>query len=74
LNEPTKYYRKLERVLLSIEKCLNVRTTLPIESVTQPKEAPQPEAADTPMVENTTETTTQPTVRILYLYLTIVGE
>ena len=72
LNEPTKYYRKLERVLLSIEKCLNVRTTLPIESATQPKEVP--EVADTPMTENPTETTTQPSVTQQYIYLTIIGE
>jgi hypothetical protein len=51
LNEPTKYYRKLERVLLAIEKCLNVRTTLPVENVSTNNQ----DAMDTQMSENTTQ-------------------
>jgi serine/threonine-protein phosphatase 4 regulatory subunit 2 len=52
LYEPTKYYRKLERVLLSIEKCLNVRTTLPtVENVSTTNQ----DAMDTQMSENTTQ-------------------
>ncbi|KAL0485947.1 S/TP phosphatase regulatory subunit [Acrasis kona] len=47
LSQPNKYYKKLDRVLNSIEKCLSVKTTLP-------QEIPQPNKASSTAEDSTT--------------------